>query len=195
MDAMGQLHAVGGVRPDGLDRAERAVSALLTAVGQDVTDERLRDTPRRVAESLLDLLTARDVPLTTFPNDDEYSGLVLVRDIPFHSLCEHHMMPFRGVAHIGYVPGARIVGLSTMPRIVEHFSRDLQLQERLTVNVADWMQAQVQPRGVGVVIEAEQLCMSLRGVGTPATRTMTSAFRGVLADAGPLRAQFEAGTS
>jgi len=105
---------------------------------------------------------------------------VLVRDIPFQALCEHHLFPFRGVAHVGYLPADRIVGLSTLARVVEHFAHGLQMQERLTAQVADWLQQELQPRGLGVVIEAEHLCMSLRGVGTPATRTTTRAFRGEL---------------
>lgn len=157
-----------------------AVAALLTALGRDVSVEPLDATPARVAISLIQLLTRPDVALSTFPNPDGYTGPVIVHDIPFHSLCEHHLMPFRGVAHVGYLPAGRIVGLSTLPRVVEHFSRDLQLQERLTTDIADWLQRELQPAGVGVVIEAEQLCMSLRGVGTPDTHTSTSTFRGAL---------------
>src|SRR5690606_20281748 len=102
-----------------------------TALGRDVTSEHLADTPRRVTASLLELLAPRDFRLTTFPNEEGYEELVLVRDIPFHSLCEHHLLPFRGVAHVGYVPRERLVGLSKLARVVELFSRDLQVQERL----------------------------------------------------------------
>ena len=145
-------------------RAEAAVAELLTALGRDVTNEHLADTPRRVAASLLELLTPREFTMTTFPNDEEYSELVLVRDIPFHSLCEHHLLPFRGVAHVGYVPGDRLVGLSKLARVVELFARDLQVQERLTKQIADYLQEKLNARGVGVVLEAEHLCMSMRGV-------------------------------
>lgn len=169
-----------GVEDARLPEVERAVAGLLTALGRDISGEPLSGTPRRVATSLIDLLTPQEIQLTTFPNPVGYTDPVIVHDIPFHSLCEHHLMPFRGVAHVGYVPADRIVGLSTLPRVVEHFSRDLQLQERLTADIADWMQRELQPLGVGVVVEAEQLCMSLRGVGTPETRTTTSAFRGAL---------------
>lgn len=175
-----------------LDAAERAVADLLTAVGLDPRDERLAATPRRVATTLLDLITPQDYAVTTFANDEGYDSLVLVRDIPFQSLCEHHLLPFRGVAHVGYVPRDRLVGISTLPRIVEQCSRDLQMQERLTEQIAARLEHELDPCGVGVVIEAEQLCMSMRGVGTPATRTVTSAFRGVLAVDGPLRAGFAA---
>ena len=128
--------------------------------------------------------------MTTFPNDEGYEELVLVRDIPFHSLCEHHLLPFRGVAHVGYVPGDRLVGLSKLARVVELFSRDLQVQERLTKQVADYLQEELAPRGVGVVIEAEHLCMSMRGVQAAGATTTTSTFLGVLAGDGPMRRQF-----
>ncbi|HEY9499865.1 MAG TPA: GTP cyclohydrolase I FolE [Terrimesophilobacter sp.] len=171
-------------------RAEAAVADLLLALGRDVTSEHLADTPRRVAASLIELLTPRDFAMTTFPNDEGYEELVLVRDIPFHSLCEHHLLPFRGVAHVGYVPGDRLVGLSKLARVVELFSRDLQVQERLTKQVADYLQEELAPRGVGVVIEAEHLCMSMRGVQAAGATTTTSTFLGVLAGDGPMRRQF-----
>jgi GTP cyclohydrolase I len=171
-------------------RAEAAVADLLLALGRDVTSEHLADTPRRVAASLIELLTPRDFALTTFPNDEGYEELVLVRDIPFHSLCEHHLLPFRGVAHVGYVPGGRLVGLSKLARVVELFSRDLQVQERLTKQVADYLQEELAPRGVGVVIQAEHLCMSMRGVQAAGAITTTSTFLGVLAGDGPMRRQF-----
>lgn len=160
--------------------AERAVADLLVALGRDLGDEPLSHTPGRVVSSLIELLTPAEVTATTFANEESYCGPVVIREIPFHSLCEHHLMPFRGVAHVGYIPRDRIVGISTLPRIVEHFSRDLQVQERLTVNVANWLERELDPVGVGVILEAEQLCMSLRGVGTPATITITSAFRGTM---------------
>lgn len=163
-----------------LEALEGAIAALLTALGRDVTSGPLADTPHRVATSLRDLLTPQAIHLTTFANPGGYSEPVIVHDIPFQSLCEHHLMPFRGVAHVGYIPVGRIVGLSTLPKVVEHFSRDLQLQERLTTNIADWLQRELRPAGVGVMIEAEQMCMSLRGVGTPATYTTTSDFRGAM---------------
>ena len=115
---------------------------------------------------------------------------MLVKRIPFHSLCEHHLLPFRGVATIGYLPGERLLGLSKIARVLEYFSRDLQVQERLTRQVADWFVGELRPRGVGVVLEAEHLCMSMRGVQSAGTTTVTSAFSGELEQAGPYRAQF-----
>ena len=169
---------------------EQAVAALLTALGRDVTDENIADTPRRVAESMIELLTPPIVALTTFPNEDEYSELVLVRDIPFVSLCEHHLLPFRGVAHVGYLPGERIVGLSKLARVVELFSRDLQVQERMTVQIARWLQLHLRARGVGVVLEAEHLCMSMRGIKAAGASTTTTSFLGELADSSAARARF-----
>jgi GTP cyclohydrolase IA len=163
-----------------LDRAEGAVRDLLQALGQDTDDEHLRETPRRVAGALGEMLTPQSFSLTTFPNDEGYDELVLARDIPFHSLCQHHMLPFVGVAHVGYLPGDRILGLSKLARVVDLFARGLQVQERLTQQVADWLQGELDPKGVGVVIEAEHLCMSLRGVRASGSRTVTSALHGLL---------------
>jgi GTP cyclohydrolase IA len=169
---------------------ERAARALLCALGADLDADGLRETPRRVAEAYAELLTAPAFEATAFANEDSYDGLVVTRAIPFHSLCMHHLLPFRGVAHVGYVPGERIVGLSKLARVVELFARDLQIQERLTVQVADWLEAQLRPAGVGVRIEAEHLCMSLRGVQRPDARTVTSALRGVIRDDPQIRQEF-----
>src|SRR5262245_63332295 len=155
------LESPVGVRP--LPRvvdpaaAERAVGDLLVALGHDPADEHLADTPRRVADAYAELLTPRPFRLTTFPNDEGYDELVVARDIPFHSLCQHHLLPFHGTAHVGYLPGARILGLSKLARVVERFARDLQVQERLTKQIADWLQDQPQPKGVGGVVTGEQL--------------------------------------
>jgi GTP cyclohydrolase IA len=163
-----------------LARAERAVADLLAALGQDPSDEQLLDTPRRVAASYTELLTPTPFTLTTFPNDEGYDELVLAKAIPFFSLCQHHLLPFTGVAHVGYLPAGRILGLSKLARVVELFARRLQLQERLTTQVADWLQVQLEPKGVGVVLEAEHLCMSQRGVRAAGARTVTSALHGLL---------------
>jgi GTP cyclohydrolase I len=163
-------------------RAERAVRDLLRALGRNPADAHLADTPRRVAAAFEELLTPRRFDLTTFPNDEGYNELVLATRIPVHSLCEHHLLPFTGVAHIGYLPGDRILGLSKLARVLELFARDLQVQERLTQQVADWLQENLSPRGVGVVIEAEHQCMSLRGVRATGSRTITSALHGQLRD-------------
>ena len=165
-------------------RAEAAVTELLAAVGRDTDEPNLADTPRRVAAAYRELLDRSPLRLTTFPNEDRYDALVLVRDIPFTSLCAHHLLPFRGVAHVGYLPGDRLLGLSKLARVVEYFSRDLQLQERLTMQIADCLEAELTPGGVGVVIEAEHLCMSIRGVRAAGARTRTSRFTGALAPSG-----------
>jgi GTP cyclohydrolase I len=165
-------------------RAEAAILELLSALGRDTAEPQVADTPRRVAAAYAEMLDAGPFQMTTFANDEGYDDLVLVRDIPFTSLCAHHLLPFRGVAHVGYLPAARLLGLSKLARVVEHFSRDLQLQERLTVQVADFLDEQLDPRGVGVVLEAEHLCMSTRGVRTAGTLTRTSRFTGELAGAG-----------
>jgi GTP cyclohydrolase I len=184
------LTIVSGARAANLNKAEAAVADLLKALGRDITSDHLADTPRRVAASMIEMLTPREFTMTTFPNDEGYEELVLVRDIPFHSLCEHHLLPFRGVAHIGYIPGDRLLGISKLARVLEKFSRDLQVQERLTRQVADYLQEQLEARGVGVVIEAEHMCMSLRGVQVAGATTVTSTFLGALADDAALREQF-----
>jgi GTP cyclohydrolase I len=177
------------------DALQQAVRDLLRAVGADVGADGLRETPRRVAEAYAELLTAPAFHPTSFPNDDGYDGLVVARAIPFHSLCMHHLLPFRGVAHVGYLPAGRIIGLSKLARVVELFARDLQIQERLTVQVADWLQAELRPAGVGVRLEAEHMCMSLRGVQQPGTRTVTSALRGAIRDDPDTRQEFLALTA
>lgn len=170
--------------------AEGAVSDLLVALGQDMSEDHLRDTPRRVAAAYLELLEPREFNLTTFSNDENYDELVAARDIPFHSLCQHHLLPFKGVAHVAYLPGDRIVGLSKLARIVEWFARNLQTQERLTKQVADCLQQHLHPKGVGVVLEAEHLCMSLRGVQATGSVTVTSSLQGLLRTDARSRAEF-----
>jgi len=175
-------------RPTGpvdIDAAARAVRDLLIAVGEDPDREGLVNTPDRVARMFAETLSgsqlrADDVLTTTF--DIGHDELVLVKDIELYSTCEHHMVPFHGVAHVGYIPGAdgRITGLSKLARVVDVFARRLQVQERLTTQVADALVRLLDPRGVIVVIEAEHLCMSMRGVRKAGSRTMTSAVRGAL---------------
>jgi GTP cyclohydrolase IA len=133
-----------------------------------------------MARAYAELLAPRPFDLTTFPNDEGYDELVLARDIPVRSLCEHHLLPFAGVAHVGYLPGKRILGLSKLARIVEHFACRPQVQERLTKQVADWLEDQLHPRGVGVVIEAGHSCMTLRGVQASGSTTVTSTMLGTL---------------
>jgi GTP cyclohydrolase IA len=171
-------------------RAEEAAADLLAALGLDLTDENLAETPRRMAQSLLEMTTPADFELTTFPNSEEYDELVLVEDIPVRSLCEHHILPFVGVAHVGYLPGARILGLSKFARMVDLHARQPQTQERLTKRIADQLERELEPRGVGVVIEAEHTCMSVRGARAAGARTVTSALFGQLRDDPRSRAEF-----
>jgi len=190
------LPAVGqaGRRID-VEAARRAARDLLGALGADVTEEGLRDTPRRMAEAYAELLTPHPFRATTFPNDEGYDELVVARSIPFHSLCMHHLLPFHGIAHVGYLPGERILGLSKFARVLELFARDLQIQERLTVQIAAWLQEHLAPKGVGVVLEAEHLCMSLRGVQKLGARTVTSALHGLVRDDPRTRQEFLALTA
>ncbi|MEO8556187.1 MAG: GTP cyclohydrolase I FolE [Actinomycetota bacterium] len=189
-DGSRHLRVVHGRQEVNLRDAERAVRDLLLALGRDPSSPHLADTPRRVAESFTEMLTPREFDLTTFPNDESYDELVLARSIPVQSLCEHHMLPFTGVAHVGYLPGERILGLSKLARVVELFARDLQVQERLTVQVAHWLQEHLAPRGVGVVIEAEHMCMSMRGVQAQGSRTITSSMHGLMREDARSRQEF-----
>lgn len=170
-------------------QVERAVRDLLVALGRNPDDDHVRETPRRVAAAYAEQLQPPRFDLTTFPNDEGYDELVVVRDIAFHSLCEHHLLPFAGVAHVGYLPGPRILGLSKLARVVDLFARDLQMQERMTAQMATWLEEQLRPKGVGVVLEADHSCMGLRGVRKTGTRTVTSALRGALRE-GPSRQEF-----
>ncbi len=184
------LRVAGSGPPIDLAAAEIAVRALLFALGQDPDAEHLRETPRRVAGAYAELLTPQPFDLTTFANDEGYEELVVARDIPFQSLCEHHMLPFHGVAHVGYLPDQRIVGLSKLARVVDRFARGLQVQERLTKQVADWLDSNLNPKGVGVVMEAEHQCMTLRGVRAHESRTITSALKGHLREDAAARLEF-----
>jgi len=161
--------------------AERAARDLLRAVGAE--------TPRRVAATFAELLTPAEFGATVFANEG-YDELVLVRDISFQTLCMHHLLPFHGVAHVAYLPGDSIIGLSKLARVVEFFARDLQLQERMTVQIADWLEQELAPRGVGVVLSAEHMCMTIRGVRKPGARTVTSALRGTLRTDARTRQEF-----
>ena len=169
------------------ERAERAVRELLIAVGEDPDREGLLDTPARVARAYEEIfggmrLTAEDVLTTTF--DLGHDELVIVKDIEVYSTCEHHLVPFHGVAHVGYIPGddGRITGLSKLARLVDVYAKRPQVQERLTSQVADALMRILQPKGAIVVVSCEHLCMSMRGVRKPGARTMTSAVRGALTD-------------
>ena len=189
-DGSRRLRVVHGRQEVNLPAAEQAVRDLLLALGRDPASPHLADTPRRVAESFTEMLTPREFDLTTFPNDEHHDELVLARNIRVQSLCEHHMLPFTGIAHVGYLPDERILGLSKLARVVELFARDLQVQERLTVQVAKWLQDHLAPKGVGVVIEAEHMCMSLRGVQARGSRSITSSVHGVLRQDAASRQEF-----
>ncbi|MCW0214179.1 MAG: GTP cyclohydrolase I FolE [Pseudonocardia sp.] len=175
-------------------RAEAAIRELLIAVGEDPDREGLRDTPARVArayeEIFAGLYVEPDAPLErTF--DEGHGELVLVRDIPVFSTCEHHLVPFHGFAHVGYIPSVegRVTGLSKIARVVDLYSKRPQVQERLTGQVADALVRKLDPRGVIVVIDAEHLCMAMRGVRKPGSRTTTSAVRGMFKSSPSSRAE------
>jgi GTP cyclohydrolase IA len=173
--------------PDGpvdLGRIEKAVHEILDAIGEDVDRDGLRDTPARVARMYAEVCSglhddpSRHLTVTFEARHDE---MVMVRDIPLYSLCEHHLVPFSGSAHVAYIPGddGKITGLSKIARLVDGYSRRPQVQEKLTVQIADVMEQTLEPRGVMVVIEAEHLCMSMRGIQKPGSTTVTSAVRGL----------------
>jgi GTP cyclohydrolase I len=181
------LGTLGGID---LEAAEVAAEALMRALGMDPEAQGLSDTPKRVARAYAELLTPREFTMTTFPNDEEYDELVLTKDIPFTSLCEHHLLPFTGTASVGYLPGPRILGLSKLARVVELFARRPQVQERMTKQIAGWLDRQLGPRGVGVVVQAEHTCMTLRGVQARGSATVTSALTGLIRTDERTRAEF-----
>jgi GTP cyclohydrolase I len=173
-----------------LDAAQRAAAAFLAALGIELDREEMQATPARMARAYAELFEARPLNLTTFPNDADYDELVLVRDIPFRTVCEHHLLPVSGVAHVGYLPGERILGLSKLARLVEHFAARPQTQERLTKQVADCLAERLSPRGAGVVLQAEHACMSVRGVRALGATTVTSTLLGRLRTDARCRAEF-----
>jgi GTP cyclohydrolase IA len=176
--------------PMDLARAEAAAADMLAALGLPVDSEDMFDTPRRLVNAYAEMLTVPEFDSTTFSNAAGYDELVLVSDIPLRSLCEHHLLPFTGVAHVGYLPGERILGLSKFARTVEFFARRAQTQERLTTEIADHLQERLEPAGMGVVIEADHTCMTLRGARAEGARTVTAALRGRLRDDPKTRAEF-----
>jgi GTP cyclohydrolase IA len=177
-------------RPVDLDAAERAAADFLAALGIDLDREERKATPARMARAYAELLAAQPFQLTTFPNDDGYDELVLARAIPFRTLCEHHMLLFSGVAHVGYVPGEAILGLSKLARVVAHFAARPQTQERMTMQIAKCLEANLHPAGVGVVLEAEHTCMTQRGIRALGSTTTTSALLGTLRTDPRSRAEF-----
>lgn len=190
------LDGAEGIAADGIDmpRVERAVRELLVAIGEDPDRDGLRDTPARVARSYREQFAGiwqepEDVLTTVF--DADHDEMVLVRDIEVYSTCEHHLVPFFGFAHIGYIPNEKgqITGLSKLARLIDIYARRPQVQERMTSQVADALMGTLQPRGVIVVVEAEHLCMTMRGVRKPGAKTLTSAVRGIFRDSDRTRAE------
>jgi GTP cyclohydrolase I len=173
-----------------MDGARRAAADFLSALGIDVDREEMRETPARMARAYAELFDVQPLRLTTFPNDEGYDELVLARSIPFRTVCEHHLLPFSGVAHVGYLPGERIIGLSKLARLVEHFAARPQVQERLTKQVAECLATRLRAPGVGVVLEAEHSCMTLRGVRAHGAKTVTSTLLGTLRTDPRSRAEF-----
>jgi GTP cyclohydrolase IA len=184
------LRLAGGDRKIDMAAAERAAGEFLAALGVELGAEELRETPGRMARAYAELFDSPPFRLTTFPNEEGYDELVVARDIPFRTVCEHHLLPFAGVAHVGYLPGERILGLSKLARLVEHYAARPQTQERLTKQIADSLAARLQPRGTGVVLEAEHTCMTLRGVRARGSTTITSALLGTLRADARSRAEF-----
>ncbi len=176
--------------PVDLAAAEQGAADMLSALGVPVASTQLAGTPRRMAQAYAEMLSVGSFDFTTFPNTERYDELVLVEDLPVHSVCEHHMLPFVGVAHIGYLPGDRILGLSKFARVVSFFSHRPQTQERLTTQIAEHLQQQLSPRGIGVLVEASHSCMSLRGARATGARTVTSALFGALRESPSSRAEF-----
>jgi GTP cyclohydrolase IA len=173
-----------------LAAAETAAGALLDALGIDRSQGPLAGTPRRIARAYAELLTPREFSLTTFPNDEGYDELVIARDIPFTSVCEHHLLPFIGSAVVAYLPDERILGLSKLARVVELFARRPQVQERMTTQIARWLDENLHPKGVGIVVQAEHTCMTTRGVAARGSTTVTSTLLGHLRDDARSRAEF-----
>jgi GTP cyclohydrolase I len=184
------LRVIGETDSVDLAAAERAAGDFLRALGISTESESLRGTPGRMARAYAELFSPRPFDLTTFPNDGGYDELVLARGIPLRSVCEHHLLPFVGTVHIGYLPAERILGLSKFARVAQHFAHRPQVQERLTKQIADWLAEHLAPKGIGVVIEAEHTCMTLRGVQAVGSSTVTSTLLGTLREDPRSRSEF-----
>lgn len=178
------------VRPDAI---AQAVQTILEAIGDDAGREGLRDTPQRVARMYAEVFGGLQIDpasiISTVFDDEHHEEMVMVKDIPFYSMCEHHLIPFHGSAHVAYLPKGRLTGLSKLARLVEVFARRPQLQERLTTQIADTLMDVLRPYGVLVVVEAEHLCMSMRGVKKPGSITVTSAVRGAFCERDATRSE------
>ncbi|MFE7114410.1 GTP cyclohydrolase I [Streptomyces sp. NPDC057654] len=194
----GHTEVIDGKKPlpahrvQDVQAAEKAAREMLVALGASDDEEVMRNTPRRMVQAYKEFFTPQPFHPTVFDNHDGYDELVVAYAIPFRSICEHHFLPFIGTASVGYIPGAHIIGLSKLARAVEFCASRPQVQERLVVQIADWLEENLQPRGIGVVLEAEHTCMTLRGVRSRGARTRTSALRGLVRSSGKLRAEFMA---
>jgi GTP cyclohydrolase I len=175
-------------------RIEKAVAEIIAAINENPLREGLSDTPSRIAEMYSEVFSGVDVDprevLAISFEEEEHEEMVVLKNIPFYSMCEHHFLPFHGLAHVGYIPSGRLVGISKLARVVEILARRPQLQERLTGQIADSIMEALQPHGVGVVIEAEHLCMTMRGIRKPGSRLVTSANRGLFRRNAATRAEF-----
>jgi GTP cyclohydrolase I len=169
-----------------IERISFHIGEIMKVLDLDQRDPNLKDTPRRVARMYLEIFggleDGNEPQITTFPNDEHYSNMVMVKDIPFFSVCAHHLVPFFGQAHVAYIPGERIIGLSKLVRIVEFYARRPQIQERLTEQIIGFIEEKIDPQGSMVVMEARHLCMEMRGVEKPGALTLTSAVRGIFRD-------------
>lgn len=175
------------------DKIKQAVHEILVAIGEDPSREGIRETPRRIAEMYAEVFRGmtedpREVLSVGF--EEGHHEMVILKDIPFYSMCEHHLLPFYGMAHIGYIPKGRVVGASKLGRVVEIIAKRPQLQERLTTQIADSIVEALQPQGVAVVIEAEHMCMTMRGVKKPGSNIVTSAMRGIFRSNAVTRSEF-----
>jgi GTP cyclohydrolase I len=175
------------------DKIKKAVHEILVAIGEDPSREGIRETPRRIAEMYAEVFRGmtedpREVLSVGF--EEGHHEMVILKDIPFYSMCEHHLLPFYGMAHIGYIPKGRVVGASKLGRVVEIIAKRPQLQERLTTQIADSIVEALQPQGVAVVIEAEHMCMTMRGVKKPGSNIVTSAMRGIFRSNAVTRSEF-----
>ena len=177
------------------DAIRTAMRSIIQAVGEDPEREGLRETPRRVADMYAEIfwgLTQDPADVLRVGFEEGHQELVIVKDIPFYSMCEHHFLPFHGVGHVGYIPNGRVVGISKLARALEILARRPQVQERMTTQLADVIMSTLEPQGVAVVIKADHLCMQMRGIRKPGSQTVTSAMRGVFQRSAPTRAEFMA---
>lgn len=175
------------------EKIRQSIISIIEALGEDPGREGLADTPRRIAEMYADIFSGMDENPEKHLEvgfEEDHQEMVIAKNIPFYSMCEHHFLPFHGMAHIGYIPRGRVVGASKLSRVVEAFARRLQLQERLTTQIADTIVKALEPRGVAVIMEAEHLCMTMRGIKKPGSKMVTSAMRGLFRERAATRAEF-----